>query len=539
MIDVGISAIDRPYPVGVNLQVGSKVYVDRGYTYTHVPSLVQGGSYIQTANNDKAQNGNPFLTFTLDKPSLVYVAHDVRITSKPSWLSAFADTVESLVTSDTTLQLFKKPYPAGLVELGDNGYSGVGSMYVVAIQPAPMEEPVPKPTDGTSYPKIMAMAIRRPTFYFEPAYQAQIAKADVGVMGFYRGWYGGGVSTPREVVLNIKAMNPDILLAQYTILNEAADETSTNDARPDVGQKITAENWWVKNAAGEKVQWTEAYAKFDVNMTAFAQKDAQGKRYPEWLAELNHFDLFRPIPEFDICYLDNSLSKPASPVADWDNDGVDEANTDKDIAEAYRKGHVAHWEATRKLNPHLRLLGNSDNLSSPEYSGQLEGGFFEAAIGKSWSVEAVYGWDEMMRRYRSHMAHTKDPHLVGFNVWGSADDYQRMRYGLCSCLLDDGYYSYTDEVEGYGSVPWFDEFDADLGRPVEPPAMTPIRGTKWYKREFERGLVVVNAGSTASAWQPGPGYKRIAGTQDPSVNNGANVGWVNLASKDGILLLKV
>ena len=133
MIAVGISAINRPYPIGVNLQVGRTVYVDRGYTYTTVPSLVQGASYIQTANNDKASSGEGFLTFTLDQPSIVYVAYDIRINPKPQWLSAFADTGESLVTSDTTLQLFCQSFPAGPVSLGGNESSGK-SMYAVIIK---------------------------------------------------------------------------------------------------------------------------------------------------------------------------------------------------------------------------------------------------------------------------------------------------------------------------------------------------------------------------------------------------------------------
>lgn len=134
MIEVGISAMNRPYPVGVNLQVGSNVYADRGYTYTQVPSMVQGGSYIQTANNDKVQAGNPFLTFTLDQPSIVYVAHDVRISPKPSWLlGGFTDTGENLLTSDTTLRLFKKDFQVGVVNLGGNESGGCCSMYAVVV----------------------------------------------------------------------------------------------------------------------------------------------------------------------------------------------------------------------------------------------------------------------------------------------------------------------------------------------------------------------------------------------------------------------
>lgn len=137
MIDVGISSINRSYVVGVNLQIGRTVYIDRAYTYTGVPSSVQGASYIRTANNDKSLQGS--LVFTIDRPVVVYVAHDVRISPKPSWLNSFEDTSEDLTTSDTTLRLFSRKYPtAGPVSLGENGGTG-NSMYTVCLQPLPPE----------------------------------------------------------------------------------------------------------------------------------------------------------------------------------------------------------------------------------------------------------------------------------------------------------------------------------------------------------------------------------------------------------------
>ena len=115
------------------------------------------------------------------------------------------------------------------------------------------------------------------------------------------------------------------------------------------------------------------------------------------------------------------------------------------------------------------LIGNSDNLESVEYSCKLNGAFLEAIIGKIWSIETRKGWLAMQKKYYSFMDNTLPPKIVGFNVWGRADDYQKMRYGLASCLMNDGYFSYTDETKGYSEVIWFDEFDVDLGQPIDPP----------------------------------------------------------------------
>jgi len=61
------------------------------------------------------------------------VGHDIRITSKPAWLTNFTDTGENLVTSDTTLHLFAQSFPAGTLILGGNAGSGY-SMYSVLVQ---------------------------------------------------------------------------------------------------------------------------------------------------------------------------------------------------------------------------------------------------------------------------------------------------------------------------------------------------------------------------------------------------------------------
>jgi Bacterial Ig domain/Fibronectin type III domain/Divergent InlB B-repeat domain len=127
-------ASGQPYVVPASgLQVGDLVYIDRSFTYTSVPASVQGAAYIQTANNDKAATTAAFLSFDVNQPVTVYVAHDVRITSKPSWLGTFTDTGTDLVTSDTTLRLFAQAFPAGTITLGGNAGGG-NSMYAVIVQ---------------------------------------------------------------------------------------------------------------------------------------------------------------------------------------------------------------------------------------------------------------------------------------------------------------------------------------------------------------------------------------------------------------------
>ncbi|HBP87580.1 MAG TPA: FG-GAP-like repeat-containing protein [Nitrospirales bacterium] len=120
------------------LQAGDTVYIDRAYTFTTVPAGMEGATYIQTANDDKAATNAVFLSFTVNQPVSVYVAHDIRITPKPSWLNTFTDTGKDLVTSVDTLHLFVRPFPAGTITLGGNASSSNPgselSMYSVIVQ---------------------------------------------------------------------------------------------------------------------------------------------------------------------------------------------------------------------------------------------------------------------------------------------------------------------------------------------------------------------------------------------------------------------
>ncbi|WNM58152.1 PKD domain-containing protein [Candidatus Nitrospira allomarina] len=130
------------------LQAGGTVYIDRAYTFTTVPASVQGATYIRTANNDKTATTPTFLSFTVNQPVSVLVAHDVRLTPKPSWLSTFTDTGTNLVTSDTSLRLFSRSFPAGTITLGGNASGGSGSMYAVIIQPQGGGGPVNQAPNG-------------------------------------------------------------------------------------------------------------------------------------------------------------------------------------------------------------------------------------------------------------------------------------------------------------------------------------------------------------------------------------------------------
>ncbi len=389
------------------------------------------------------------------------------------------------------------------------------------------------PDRQPSFPRLMGMNIGAKN-YDDTEYQQQLARLDAVILGFYKGWkprYGMA-----EVVRKLKELSGgQILVGQYTILNECRDDPQ-NTADLDVQTKLNDMNWWARKADGTRVQWTAEYRAWDINFTAWSKPDPNGQRFPQWLAERDDGVYFKSVP-FDLWYCDNVFGQPRV-TADWDGDGKDDRPKDPRVAAAYRAGHHAEWDHIRKIRPGSRLMGNVDSdLAEPEYTGQLEGAFLEALMGKSWSIENWGGWTNMMQRYRAVMANTRAPHLVGFNVHGKPTDYRLFRYAYASCLLDDGYFCFTATDKEYSSVAWFDEYEFKLGVALSKPSTAEWMNGAW-RRDFDHGIALVNPTKWPVTVRLEPGLRRLSGRQDSNVNNGKPADDVTLQPKDGIMLCR-
>lgn len=390
------------------------------------------------------------------------------------------------------------------------------------------------------YPKLMGMNIGAKN-YDNEAYQNSLTRLDIVILGFYPGWGSktGDSSRIRDVVINLKKKNPDILVGQYTILNESYFDFEGNyRVHKDKITKINNESWWLKGFAGKRVSWTEKYPVYEVNFLEWSKPDADGKRYPEWIAEMDYTHYFDPVPEFDIWYFDNVMKAPRISFADWNETGTMQLGSSAEIKNAYRRAHAKEWSAARKLDSSMLFIGNADNdLGHPEYHNKLQGVFHEGLMGLNWSLEQRVGWKKMIERYYSGFSNTAPPHLVGFNVWGNPEDYRFFRYAFALCLMGDGYFSFTDKKQGYSSVPWFDGYNINLGKATDLQ-----QNSAWrkgiYKRKFENGIVLLNPTLTQIWITLDKPYYRINGRQDRNVNNGKQVSTVTIPPKDGLVLTR-
>lgn len=139
------------------LEANSPIYTDRNYTYTTDVLEFHGAAYLMTANNDKQSNHKKYMSFTLEKPATVYVAHDDRIKKKPDWLKKWKKSGKKVFIFNAHHTLYEKKYNAGKVTLGGNktnkDTNKDRSMYTVFVVDSETNTlPPASETQGTLFP---------------------------------------------------------------------------------------------------------------------------------------------------------------------------------------------------------------------------------------------------------------------------------------------------------------------------------------------------------------------------------------------------
>jgi len=135
-----VSDIDPPDYQCEYLQVGDEYYIDRTLTVVSIPAELQNLLWIKTANDDKGQTSEGFLTFTVNQDVTAYVAYDSRASGLPFWITDhYTEMGAGIGVTDgaSPLQVWARDVPAGSVVMGANmanGASGAGSMYVVLLR---------------------------------------------------------------------------------------------------------------------------------------------------------------------------------------------------------------------------------------------------------------------------------------------------------------------------------------------------------------------------------------------------------------------
>ena len=391
------------------------------------------------------------------------------------------------------------------------------------------------------FPRFAGINIGAPQSYDNPNYQASLGKLSFVILSMYPGYKPGGKSMD-AAVRAIKAHNPNELVFMYVNENERDD---SGGAFASYDAQLNQMHWWLYAQGcngGARVHSAYGAGYYEINNSLHTRKDRSGDDAVDWMTKFFVQNYFGAAPSLDGFFMDNVFYQPMVD-GDWTCSGQSQSHTSAAAGTALRQGYQRYFQLVRQLMPGKYQLGNIGDWADaktpiPEYQGMTDGGVLEAYIGKNYSYETWAGWARMMNNYHQIMSMVKAPKLVIFNTAGAAKDYQTMRYGLASALMDDGYYCYTDTAHTYASVPWFDEFNAKLGAATTPP-QTAAWQKGVYRRDFANGIALVNPkGNGTQTVTLETSFVKLQGSQAPNVNNGATVTQVTLNERDGIILMR-
>jgi hypothetical protein len=395
-----------------------------------------------------------------------------------------------------------------------------------------------KPT----FPRLAGINIGTPLNYNDPNYQSDLARLSIVILGMYPGMAPGGQSM-NAIVQAIKAKNPSTLVFLYVNSNELNYQTGPS-AWAAYQTKLDSMKWWLYSDAAmtQKVQSVFGPGYYAINNTVLTPKDSSGNDAIDWITRYYVSTYYTPNPSIDGFFMDNVFLAPKVD-GDWQRNGTVIPQSNPNAGIWLRQGYARYFSLVKTLVPGTKYqIGNITDWGAAaslptEYQGMVNGGVMEGYVGKSWSVEAYAGWQVMLNYYRRVMSYIAEPKLGIFNQWGDPTDYQSFRYGFASCLLGDGYYSFTSNQTQYSGVVWFDEYNTSLGAAQLPPTASWQNGV--WRRDFDNAISLVNPkGNGAQTVTLESAFIKLNGAQDPVTNNGQTVTTVTLKDRDGVILIR-
>jgi len=395
-----------------------------------------------------------------------------------------------------------------------------------------------------SFPRIAGIQISAPFDYNDPTFQAEVAKQSITVLNDWPGMNPGGESM-QTVVQQIKAINPNALVFLYTDSDEQFTDP-TNSAWATLINEINSMKWWLYSDKSLTSAVSSFYGNggMTINNSTNTPKNAQGQDAIDYMVNYFVANEYTPNTNIDGFFMDNVFTTPRV-AGDWYRNGTVLQPSSSQAQAAIQSGYERWFSLARQLMPGKYQIGNIATWYSPGatavpagFKGMTDGGEIEGLIGQTWSTETWDGWQGMENQYFQIMAVVNAPKLVIFDQQDNPTNYQSMRYGLTSCLMNDGYYNFTSNTSTYSGVYWFDEFNANLGQPVGATPTGAWQNGVW-RRDFTNGIALVNPkGNGTQTVQLGGTFVKIKGTQAPSVNNGQTVTSVTLQDRDGIILMR-
>ena len=144
-LKVNDDATRNDWNVAGQAAAGSLIFGDRDFTYTSLPSVLNGAEAVKTACDSKNSTGD-LGQFTAGADIDVYILLDQRVEAAdkiPDWIKSWQKTgLTAESSNEVTFDLYKKTFRSGeTVILGTNGMTGNVINYTVFAKPAEQQAP--------------------------------------------------------------------------------------------------------------------------------------------------------------------------------------------------------------------------------------------------------------------------------------------------------------------------------------------------------------------------------------------------------------
>ncbi len=367
----------------------------------------------------------------------------------------------------------------------------------------------------------------------------ELAQWDVLIIDIESGLYS------HDRLVQIKKLNPDIkILAYFSFVDirpDAGDALDAGTFRRQIGEWIDAHPTVVlRTSTGAKATW---WGDYDILNITDRAPTVNGKRFND-LFPIWWQDRVLEDPVWDGMFFDNLWEGPSFVNSDLDlnNDGQPDTGVD------------AAWKASMTdMLKDMRARANKVRGKKFIITGNGGTAYYQHINGialEHFPDDTVYGkWVDSMDQYQFIIQNALTPSYAILNTNAKNQDsgqtdYKKMRYGLMSALLGEGYYSYDRGDYTHHERWYYDEYDVDLGAAVSQAYNllnaahpTTVAAGLW-RRDFERASVFVNSTDQTKKLIFRTRYEHFSGSQDAKTNSGDNASVITLKPKDGIMLLR-
>jgi len=113
-------------------------------------------------------------------------------------------------------------------------------------------------------------------------------------------------------------------------------------------------NWWLRDAAGNRVQWSLGLWRLGHQTSPPGRRRTPtGNAITQWAADWFDSQYFAGSSVFDFWYFDNVMVQTRDPPASWKLNGANQNGTDADVSSAFRAGQAAECaEASQARTQH-------------------------------------------------------------------------------------------------------------------------------------------------------------------------------------------